>query len=1102
MADSKRSVLRFDGATHIVDMGVRTEHRVVRDLTLEAWICATKQVQWAGIVSRIFDTGATESGYGLMLDGSSGIYFGIRTTSNQNFYFSSGPNTLSLNTWHHVAATYDGNQIVIYIDGQARATAQLSGNIDYDPDHNLFIGTFRDNDENHPFPGQIAEVRLWNAARKAEQIQADMRRRLRGSEANLVSYWPLDEGSGDVARDRTARATHGKITGAIWETVQSPITEPEPEPVRPLPISSQQPNILLIVADDCGVDLLRINDRGEVVAQLDGPGGTHIGGERLPNIEKLVQHGMHFSHAWAHPVCAPSRASLFTGLHPWKHGVGFPSEDCVLPSTRPHSAVPIRSLAEVLNPAGYRCGMFGKWDLGGPEKGEKRTAADWGWSRFEGIIGGGLRPQKSTKYFYPYKDEPGADVMRLEHLDSTELEEGAPAGALEERRKLKVRLQDYMKQQCPDYANNQRDIRYYVAKKDIEDRDLGIRRYNVSPLERTHMYATKDQFMSAKDWIKQNNGRPWFVSMTSLAPHDPYHIPPQEAFTIKFKDPKKPTTQELLIAMLQSLDFYIGELINSPEPEIREQLKNTVILFVGDNGTQDDDPDSRGAAPGGKGELLDEDASDKGTHFIGGVHVPMVIADGGLLLGEAPCYFNPAGDSPGTRGRYARPVHIVDFFRTIVDFAGAKAPDDLDSVSLVPTLNRTDGDRRSVNFSQQFAPHGRRIAIHASASDGRYKLSCVRTQFVDGIKEDEYQYSFFTLQPHPSIPSGIKETQIEDYFDEDEYLEAAKKLFVELEQQHLVPAHPGKGITPLKFPKLKIPEVAAYRYVRLLAKSEVNGGAWTSVADFQVLVDGRPLPRGGWTVKADSQEPDYTAQHAVDGGRSTMWHTAWRQGAPVHPHWLRVDLGSPQKVSGFRYQPRQDMPNGRIADYEFQVSGDGENWTTVVSGRFPNTTQEQVVSVLAPNEKVRQSPGVRFVRLVAKSEVSGGAATAVEDFQLLLDGKPLDRSEWAVSVDSQESASENGAARNAIDGQPGTAWVTEWSRRAPKPPHWLSIDLQSPQVFNGFAYQPRTTSASGRIAGYELQVSTNAQTWTTIASGTFANTGNLQTVACKLPRGL
>ena len=36
-----------------------------------------------GIVSRIFDTGATESGYGLMLDGSSGIYFGIHDVESE-----------------------------------------------------------------------------------------------------------------------------------------------------------------------------------------------------------------------------------------------------------------------------------------------------------------------------------------------------------------------------------------------------------------------------------------------------------------------------------------------------------------------------------------------------------------------------------------------------------------------------------------------------------------------------------------------------------------------------------------------------------------------------------------------------------------------------------------------------------------------------------------------------------------------------------------------------------------------------------------------------------------------------------------------------------
>jgi hypothetical protein len=34
-----------------------------------------------------------------------------------------------------------------------------------------------------------------------------------------------------------------------------------------------------------------------------------------------------------------------------------------------------------------------------------------------------------------------------------------------------------------------------------------------------------------------------------------------------------------------------------------------------------------------------------------------------------------------------------------------------------------------------------------------------------------------------------------------------------------------------------------------------------------------------------------------------------------------------RKIAGFTYLPRQDMPNGRIADYEFYVSVDGVNWS-------------------------------------------------------------------------------------------------------------------------------------------------------------------------------
>ena len=51
-----------------------------------------------------------------------------------------------------------------------------------------------------------------------------------------------------------------------------------------------------------------------------------------------------------------------------------------------------------------------------------------------------------------------------------------------------------------------------------------------------------------------------------------------------------------------------------------------------------------------------------------------------------------------------------------------------------------------------------------------------------------------------------------------------------------------------------------------------------------------------------------------------------------------------------------------------------------------------------------------------------------------------------VSVDSQELVGENGAATNAIDGNPATFWHTEWSQRTAPLPHTLVLDL-------GAAYQ-------------------------------------------------
>ena len=176
----------------------------------------------------------------------------------------------------------------------------------------------------------------------------------------------------------------------------------------------------------------------------------------------------------------------------------------MLPSTRPHSAVPIRSLAEVLNPAGYRCGMFGKWDLGGPEKGEAH--------------GGGLglvaRRHHRRRPATAEVDKVFLSLQRTSRAPMScgwstwtrrSLSQGRRRESLEERRKLKVRLQDYMKQQCRimPIISATFDIMW---QKDIEDRDLGIRRYNVSPLERTYVRDERPVYVGERTGLNKITG--------------------------------------------------------------------------------------------------------------------------------------------------------------------------------------------------------------------------------------------------------------------------------------------------------------------------------------------------------------------------------------------------------------------------------------------------------------------------------------------------------------------------------------------------------------------------------------------------------------------
>ena len=221
---SLQSVLMFDGLLTHISLGQKPEFQIEKEITLEAWIYCEAQRRRPGIITNVFDTSKVESGYGLLLDGKSGIFFALKTTSKTIQYLSSKEDSVKLNQWHHIAGTYDGQRMKVYVDGVEKNTKVISNSsINYHPENDLLIGMYKDNNESYPFSGQIADIRIWKVARTEQELRQNMHHRLQGSELGLVGYWSLNEGSSHTVCDKTSFGNNGIIHNANWVQTELPI---------------------------------------------------------------------------------------------------------------------------------------------------------------------------------------------------------------------------------------------------------------------------------------------------------------------------------------------------------------------------------------------------------------------------------------------------------------------------------------------------------------------------------------------------------------------------------------------------------------------------------------------------------------------------------------------------------------------------------------------------------------------------------------------------------------------------------------------------------------------------------------------------------------
>ncbi len=152
--------------------------------------------------------------YILKMDAQGRIGFALYTPVYKSVTMNYADRILDTD-WHHGVATYDGSEMKIYVDGNLKVTGANTGNLQ-STTSDVYIGYQK---TLNPFKGIIDEMLVYDRAltqQEVEQILVSTPDPGTG-EADMISWWKLDENGGTVAAD-SKDGNDGFITNATWGT--------------------------------------------------------------------------------------------------------------------------------------------------------------------------------------------------------------------------------------------------------------------------------------------------------------------------------------------------------------------------------------------------------------------------------------------------------------------------------------------------------------------------------------------------------------------------------------------------------------------------------------------------------------------------------------------------------------------------------------------------------------------------------------------------------------------------------------------------------------------------------------------------------------------